>query len=691
MDLRAGFSRSADVRSAFGGAFNVASLNLPTSFTSQVSSEASTFPNFSLGNGYASLGSAGYVPLLENPSAVDIDPSFVKVFHGHSITFGGEYRKLFLNFHQYAYPDGQFGTIDNTWTQKTVNNSDGSGNAVATMLLGLADGGQVSSDTSLATSSGYDALFVQDDYQATKKLTVNIGLRWDIEIPRTERHNKLDYWDPTLTSPIASSVTANDCLYCGGLVGQMVFVGTPASKYGRHQAATQWKDFAPRLGFAYSPNEKTVVRGGYGIVYQASALQASGSTGGAGTDGFTSTTNLNFTLNNQETVNTTFDNPTPTGFNLPQGAAGGPGTYLGEGIADTYFDTVRNPYTIQANLNIQRTLPQQAVVEIGYLYNRGNFLINGDPGIPFSQVNPSYLSLGQALLQNVPNPFYGVITTPGSPLAAATVPYNYLLRPFPQYNGVSSYRKPDSGSHYNAFTAKLDKRMSNGLSLLVSFTAGKMMDNASSVVNYLGPTSQTYANQYTPKAEFGLSSQDISRMLASGYVYELPFGHGRRFANHSGALVDRLVGGWQTNGIVQWDTGTPVVLGAANNETGLLGMGQRPMEAAGDPKLPHPTLSKWFNTSLFSQPAPFTIGNAPRVLADVRVPSYINADMSLFKNNYIGSNDRYNVQLRVEAFNALNHPVFSGPDAGVNDANFGLINSQSNSPRQIQLAAKFIF
>jgi len=297
------------------------------------------------------------------------------------------------------------------------------------------------------------------------------------------------------------------------------------------------------------------------------------------------------------------------------------------------------------------------------------------------------------LTTNVTNPFYGVITTPGSPLASSTVPYDDLLRPFPQYNGVQSYRKPDAGSHYNAVTVKLDKRLSSGLSVLISFTGSKMMDNAASVVSYLGPTSQTYVNQYNPRAEFGLSSQDVSRLFSAAYVYELPFGHGRQFLNGSGRVTNMLIGGWQTNGIVQWDQGTPLVLSAAygNTTTGLLGLGNRIIEGAGDPSLAHKTLSKWFNTSIFSEPANFQLGNAPRVLPNVRTPEYVDADMSLFKNNYLGVHERYNLQLRVEAFNALNHPVFNGPDTSPADANFGVITSQSNSGRQLQLAAKFIF
>lgn len=692
-DIRIGYSRSTELRTAFGQPFNVGTLGFPASYAALANQQRPVFPTFQLGNGYSSLGSSGYVPLQEDPSAVDFNPSFVKVIGGNSITFGGEWRKMFLNFYQYAYPAGDFGGIDNTWTQQIVNQSNGTGNPVATMLLGLADYGYMTHDISLAEASGYGALFVQDDYQARPNLTFNVGLRWDVEIPRTERHNRLDFWDPNLPSPLAGKVPSSACLDCGNLKGQMIFVGTPQDPYGRHQGPTQWHDFGPRVGFAWSPDNKTVVRGGYGIVFQPSELQAAGTTGGSGTDGFTSQTNFNFTLNNQQTVATTFDNPAPNGFDLPVGAAGGPGTFLGLGINSTFFDTYDNPYSVQGNFSIQRQLPGNVVLTVGYIYNHGVHLINGDPGVPFSQVNPKYLSLGNKLLQSVPNPFYGIITTAGSPLASQYVPYNYLLRPFPQYNGVSSYRKADSGSHYNALTLKLDKRYSHGLTFLVSFTGSKLMDNAASVVGYLGPTSQTYANQYNPGREFGLSSQDQSKLFSAGYAWELPFGQGREFLHDLHGIANELVTGWQTNGIVQFDSGTPVVLGGVNNETGLLGFGQRPDEAQGDPNISNQSRKEWFNTKLFSQPAPFTIGNAPRVLANVRNPAYFDADMSAFKNNYFGRSQRFNLQFRLEAFNALNHPNFGAPDSNVNSGTFGQVNSMgaNYSPRQLQLALKFIY
>jgi hypothetical protein len=183
-------------------------------------------------------------------------------------------------------------------------------------------------------------------------------------------------------------------------------------------------------------------------------------------------------------------------------------------------------------------------------------------------------------------------------------------------------------------------------------------------------------------------------MLVVAGVYELPFGRGRLLLNNVNGVVDHLIGGWQGNTIFQWDTGTPVVLGSANDNSGLLGSAKRANEAPGNAKLSNSTMAHYFNTALFSQPVPFTLGNAPRVLPNVRVPGVVNADISAFKNNYIGSAERYNIQFRVEAFNALNHPQFNAPDSGVNDGTFGEITGsqgQANTPRRLQLVLKLIW
>jgi hypothetical protein len=690
-EVRYGFSRSAVNGTPFGGNFDPTKLGLPGSIAAVAN--AQVFPRFNIGNGLSGIGGSGYQTLLENPSAHDPAANIIKIKGGHEMKFGVEYRKLFLNFHQYGEPSGEF-DFDQTWTQKSVlDSTQGGGNPFAGLVLGLPSGGFITDNPTFATASTYLAFYGQDTWRATSKLTLNYGLRWDIELPRTERRNQLSYWNINDPSPLGSVTPGANvlCPACSSLKGAMHFVNSASGQYGRRQADAQKLDFGPRIGFAYSVDTNTVVRAGFGIVFAPSALQPAGTSGAAGTEGFSAQTNASFSFDQQRTINTTLSNPFPTGFVTPAGAAGGPGTDLGNGISDSFFASVRNPYSEQANLTVQRALPGNTVVEVGYLYNQGLHLIDGDPGTPYDQVNPSYLSLGSALTQSVANPFYGLITTPGSPLSQKTVTRNQLLRPFPQYNGVQDYRKPTAMSNYNAVTVRVDKRFAQGLSLLLSYTGAKLMDNSPAAVNYLGPVSTTYTNQYNPQGEYSVSPQDVNHQLVTTYTYELPFGSGRHFLGSAKGLTNTLVSGWQSSGIVSFIGGTPIVLGAATDNSQLFTEGQRPNMSNFNAKLSNPNRNEWFNTAVFSNPAPFTLGNGPRTLGNVRTPRLVNADLSAIKNTYFGANERYNAQFRFEAFNALNHSQLASPDTGVNDGNFGKITSQANTSRQVQLAVKFVF
>jgi Carboxypeptidase regulatory-like domain/TonB dependent receptor len=702
-ELRYGLSRQAYSRTTVGQPFDLASLGFNSAYVSTAALDGLVFPNFNLAQGYSGIGPNGYNSYYENPTVHDFTGSVVKIKGAHSIKFGAEFRKIFENFAQYGDPSGSF-NIDQSWTQDIATGgigTDGTGNPFASMLLGLMSSGFMDHRPSTAQASAYFALFGQDDYKVTRRLTVNLGLRWDIEIPRTERHDDLSYWDPSLPSPLAGLVPASaSCPACGNLMGQMVFVNTPGSQFGRHQAPTQKKDFAPRIGFAYNPVNKLAVRGGFGIVYAPSALQAAGTTGSPGIEGFSSQTNFSSTFTSQQTAPSgcstcaTLDNPAPQGFNLPKGVAGGASTDIGAGIGDSFFGSYRNPYSEQWNLNIQYALPKNTTVEAGYLGNHGLFLIDGDPGRNYDQLPTSDLALGQQLLTSVPNPFYGIITTPGSSLSQPMVQEHQLLSPYPQYTGVQSYRKPQAESKYNAFTLKVDKRFSHGLSLLFALTGGKMEDNSASAVSYLGPSSQTYANEFNPAAEWATSAQDVSRIFVVSYTYELPFGHGKAFLNSSSGVVNALISGWQQVGLIQWDSGTPIVLASVGNNTGIGTFNQRPLWNGQDAKISNPTNSEWFNPAVFSPLPNFEIGNAPRTIPDVRVPGFTNFDLSFFKNNRFGTDGRMNLQFRVEMFNAFNHPWFGAPDANVNDGSkFATITSMAGdyNPRNIQLALKFIF
>lgn len=526
-----------------------------------------------------------------------------------------------------------------------------------------------------------------------------------MEIPRTEESNQLSFWNPNATSPLGSVTPATGvtCNACSALKGAMVVAGTSADPYGRHQASTQWKDFGPRFGFAYSPSSKAVIRGGFGIVFQPGALQAAGTSGAAGIEGFSAQTNFSPSFNNQDSAPVaTLSNPYPSGYQTPpalNAACRASTTCLasidiGNGISQSYFNSVRNPYTEQYNLAVQYQFPFRIKSEVAYLGNRGLFLIDGDPGVPEDQLPTSYASLGNKLLASVANPFYGVITTAGSPLAQSTITANQLLRKYPQYNGVSSFRKPGASSNYNAFTIRVDREFASGIMFTTAYTGSKAMDNSASSVSYLGPAGATYANQYNPQGEYSISLFDISRIFASSVVYDLPFGRGRLLASHVNKLTDLFIGGWQVNGLFSYSNGVPFLVPSYDNGTtaeGLLTFAQRP-SLVGNPVGPNHTL----NAAAFVAPAPFTIGNAPRAISGVRNPSGNDLDFSAIKNNRWGDGNRYNAQFRLEMFNALNHPNLGGILTTSNGsaqpvALESSTNTFSNSSRVIQLGFKFYF
>jgi hypothetical protein len=705
-EFRYGYSKSTVLRTPFKSAgFSLTSLGFPQSYADQAEiAGGAVFPHFGFSQGYSNLGTDGYVALKENPLAQDVNGSLVKILGGHSFKVGGEFRRLLLDFYQYAWPTGNF-NVDESWTRLNPQNNDGTGNPFASLMLGLPSSGDLPNEPSVVSTSGYWAAYAQDDWKMTRKLTLNLGVRWDVEVPRAEKNNQMSYWDPTAPSPLGSVSPAAgvSCPNCGSLKGQMVLVGTQASKFGRRQGPIQWNDWAPRVGVAYNPTPKLVVRSGFGIVFQPSAMQAAGTSGAPGIEGFTSQTNLSTTFTNEDTA-PTFDlsNPLPSGYNLPQGknaacraaAACVQGIDIGTGISQSYFNSYRTPYSIQWNASAQYALPGSIKLELGYLGNRGVYLIDGDPGKTFDQLPTSYLSQGSALLASVSNPFYGVVTVPGSDIAQSTIQLSKLLRKWPQYDGVSSFRKPGSSSTFNAFTIRADKNLTHGLTFTLSFTDGREYDNAASAVNYLGTTSQTYGDQYNPKAEWAIGSQNVSYQVVSSFLYQFPFGHGKPYLNSAGRGTNLILGGWQIGGLENWSTGVPIVLGSVDNGTtpeAIFTQAQRPAWNGKSAKVSSPSRKLWFDPAVFSKPAPYTIGNAPRALADVHNPDNQAFDFSVIKNTQIG--ERYKVQFRMEMFNAFNHPTPGGPDTGVNNSTFGTISSGSfsNSARQIQLAAKLLF
>ncbi len=690
-NLRYGFGRSNNRRSPYSEGFDLRELGFPQNLYDAAARQILIFPRFSFRGVASSVGPNNWTTLRMAPMVHTVSGSITKIAGAHTIKIGGEYRKLLLNFFQIGRPAGDF-MFSQGWTQQRIDRArKRQGFPLASFLLGLPRGGRIHHEPSVATASSYFAGFIQDDWKVTSKLTLHLGLRYDVDVPRTERYNRLSFFDIDAPSPIAGQVPPSPyCLQCDDLRGAMRFV----DDNNRRQTPTDRNNFGPRFGFAYKVTGRMVIRGGYGISYGPSVMQAAGTTGTAGMEGFRSSTSGIYTLDRGQTIYTTLDDPFPDGFYYPPGRSLGPMTDIGFGIGGSFFNDYRNALIQQWNFNIQRQLPGNMVFEISYLGNRGIYLPDGDGGRSFNQLPASFMQLGTTLLKVVDNPFYGVITDSRSRLSKKRIPLNRLLRPYPQYSSLGASRKPNASSTYHAMTIRVDKRFSHGLSFLLAYTAGKLMDDASSTVSFLGPIAGSRLDHYNRKLEWAVSSMDVAQRAVLSFVYELPFGRGKRFASGASGVLNTIITGWQANGILTFASGTPIFIKGVPNNTGIFS-GQRANNNGRSAKITGGTtderIQEWFDTSVFSLPEPYTFGNVGRTLPDVRNPGTQNVDLSFFKNTYVGPEGRLNVQFRVEMFNAFNTPQFGTPNNNIRSGGFGKITRLAAQPRQIQLALKLIW
>jgi hypothetical protein len=695
VNVNLGYQRKDNFHTPFSQGTCPSTLGLPKELDSIV--QNCEFPQITFGGNTAisQLGQASFTSLKFIPYTYTAHADVTKVFTKHTVKAGYEFRKLFMNFRQLGSPDGQF-AFNAGYTQQVVNAAASAtqGNGFATFLLGIPanNGGDLQSTFDIASSSEYHGLYVQDDWKVTQKLTLNLGLRWDVDVPRTERYNRLSYWDINAPSPLAGKVPGFP-----DLKGAMMFVGTPNSKYGRHQTPTDLNNFGPRFGLAYHVLPKTVFRAAYAILYSGSVLQASGTSGSSGTEGFQSNTALSATFDNGKTFISPFpfDNPFPGGYNLPQGTKAGPfsgpSTDIGAGIGDSYFSDYVNPVIQQWNGTLQQEF-KGWVFEAGYLGAKGQHLIDGESNlITYNQLPASYFALGNQLLQQVANPFFGIITTPGSSLAQPTVQAKQLLVAYPQYTSVNAFRKPAANSNFESFTLSANKRFSRGLQAQVSFTGGKLLDDASQTVTFLGAAG-TKQDYYCRKCEKSISAQDVSRRLVANFNYELPLGRGKAYLASLPKAVDFVLGGWQMNGILTFSKGIPLQISNGGNNTQINSNGQRPNNNGQSGEKSGPIadrLNAYFDPSVFSQAGNFTFGNTSRTSPNLRAPGIHNLDFSMFKA--FRFREKLTTQFRAEAYNFTNSPTWNSPNTTVTSVGtFGTINGASGQ-RTLQLALKLIF
>ncbi len=672
------FTRLENNRKPFSYGFDVTTLGFPSNLKSQLIPES--FPSVTVAGmgGSFSITNAGTANLLGGNDLISFGDntaswvgSLIKTYHRHTLKFGGESRLLRPNYRQFADTAINF-SFAQTFTQgpnPTAAAASSTGNAFAAFMLGIP-GGSYTRVPSLAMQVTYFAGYLQDDWKLTDKLTVNLGLRYEFESPREDRYNQLTNFDYNLKAPLTAAGL--------NLNGALSFVGV--GNNSRKQWNPDKNNFAPRIGFAWQLAPKTVLRGGGGIFY-AALTGVGGGAAAFGVTGFEASTAVVTSLNGVTPINF-LDNPYPTGINQPTGSSLGAATMLGQNVRFSNRN-LHQSYSMQWNLNLQRELPGRILLEVGYAGSRGLKL---QEHIELNQLPDSALAQGDALRQQVTNPFYGQITN--GTLASATVSRAQLLRPYPHFLSVIATNETFASSSYHAALLSLQRRLGKGLLLNGSYVFSKLIDLA--LGQFSGETLSNggFQNYNNLRADRALSSLDAPHRFVLNGMYHLPFGDGRRF-NPKG-VAGKILNGWEISAIYTFQSGGPLAFSNATNTTFAQGGGQRP-NLVGDPKIADAerSVTRWFNTAAFAAPAAYTFGNVPRSLGTVRSAGISGIDSSVVKNTKV--TERISLQFRTEFFNLTNTVRFSPPNTSFGSAAFGQVSAASNQPRVVQFALKLIY
>ncbi len=610
--------------------------------------------------------------------------NMTKVLGAHTLKLGGDwFYNRWSQRQQPAYNNYAFSS-DFTQGPNPVVASASSGVGFASFLFGAGDNGSIQSTTP-GEFVGYHSygFYFQDDWKVSPKLTLNLGLRYDFNAPWLEKYNRINSWNGTSTNTAPNGVA---------LTGGLEFPGVNGLPRGQYQ--NNRTNFAPRFGFAYASDKKTVIRGGFGIFY--------GPTNGAAFagnmspyTGFAASTNWTSTVDGVTPVNP-LSNPFPNGFQRAPGSSEGLLTLLGQSLQT--IDRGRlNLYAEQWNFGIERTIPGSFLVSAAYAGSHGVHLYSP---VNYNQLPDQYLSLGSGLLTQVTNPYYGLISS--GPLSTPTVQRGQLLRPYPQFQGITAESNSYGNSIYHSLQVKVERRFSHGFGFLLSYTFSKLIDDVLPSDTYSGFPGENFSagyiqDAYNRRADRAVATYDTPNYLTVNSNWELPFGKGKTFV-HGGGWSTAVLGGWQLNGIFNTHTGAP--LGLTTQANTLFNYGaygystnvQRP-DYVGGPIYTTGSVSnrvgEYFNVNAFQVPASFTYGNTGRLLSYLRGPGAVQLDVSLFKE--IPIRERLHMQFRAEVFNVLNHPQFDNPNTVIGSPQAGVISNQVNSPRDIQLALKLLF
>jgi hypothetical protein len=644
-------------------------------------------PLFSVQGVYGNIG--GFGPQTGRNNLYIVSGDLTKTIGRHTIKVGGETRDSQVNRYQ-ANPAANF-NFNTGWTSQNPLSAGNTGWGYASFLLYLAASGNTKVSNLTANTSWYSGLYAMDTFQVSRKLTLTAGIRWDLPMSYTERFDRIALFNPSATNPLAQTTGLP-------LKGAVDYVNTAAnpdrSVYNPH-----FKLFGPRLGLAYRMTPSTVFRAGYAIAYTPNDNnQPDTNTVNSATTTFVATLNSGITPAN------TPDNPYPNGL-VPA-----PGRNVVAGLAATQGQTltmpianIRYPYVQQWNATIGKDLGRGMAAEVTYAGLKGTFLgLGGAPNI--NQLPDQYDSMGQALLTQVPNPFFGKIAN--GPLASTTVQAGQLLRPFPEYGNLVIPSLNEGNSTYNSLQLRFQKRFSGGDTFNTNYTWSKMLSNAgntSMIGTFIGGIGTNGVQDWTNvAASKALDPNNVASRLVLSYTYSLPVGKGRKYLGNAGGLVNAVLGQWGITGVTTIQSGFPlsVSYSGTNVLASTFGAGTiRPNVVPGCNKnLPGSwedkiNSGKVFNTACFTAPSSFSFGNEGAFDPDLRGQGVTNFDVTAFKKFVF--RDRYTTEFRAEAFNFTNHPRFTNPATALGSPGFGAIaqgsGSQVNYSRLVQLALKINF
>jgi len=678
---------------------NLTSVGFPSYL---INNGLTRMPSIEFGNAYTNIFDQCCVDTHFTHTLITYSSALSWVKGAHSLKFGGEQRLFFNNFWQPTNPTGLF-SFDQNATNMTPN--DGvvtEGDSFASLLLGYGSNGFLQEIPPIADKSKETGFYVQDDWKVNAKLTLNLGLRYEWSTPYTERYNRSSFSDFTGSSGITVPGL-------GDLNGITIFP-TP----GNRNIPVDRHNFAPRLGVAYSWDSKTVIRAGGGVYYGMNIATNFQYPGPA----FASTPNVYYTNDNYQTQFATLDNPFPLGIPAPQGTKYGKLAQWGyDNNSDLSYQTDDNAQIYQWSGGVQRLLPGDSVVEIDYAANRSVHLPWG--GFAASTRNRNFIPTdirdqytSDQLASLVPNPFQSLFVGPNAifnePVSRynnPTIPLENLLSLYPQFDGeFDGLPLLAALSRYDAMQLRFEKKTGRYVTFQGNYTLSRATDNSSSGANsWVG-----WLAQGGPQAldrlssEYSVSANNATNRVAAAFTATIPVGRGRIIGSNMNRVLDAAIGGWSASSNLTLQSGQPVHIEMALNR--LYDGTQRPNVSCSNPSAglsPHAAAAallngatsgiSMFNANCFSDPGDQQLGNAPRYFGDLTSQGIENVDVGLRKEFQIRESMR--LQLRMEAFNALNRTRFDRANYQFGAGGFGQVTNLANGshPRQMQLVARFEF